>query len=391
EQGFTGAGNDQSARQDMFASQDSEYNNLDDDGIDPNNGQNLSDAGKNDNLGSDETPADDSFDPGHPLYQTIRSLARLRQANPALADGIHQTRYSSAEAGIFAYSRTKFSGKGANNRIEYVVALNNSKTAKTAAIPTYSKGMRFIRVWGSTGTKWQVKSKHDKTVKVKLPGLSAVVYRAVSPVKYSKAAPAVKITVDPEVSGRPEVRADVSGNSIYQVSFYAKAPGRGWKLLGTDDNAPYRVLPDVSGYADGTKLQLAAMVKDNAGHVRVARGSTTVVAPTGSGAGVATIHYVRPDGDYTDWGIHLWGDAIADGVATSWDAPRPPTRIDADGAVFEIPLGDAAPALNFIIHKPSGDTVPTSREPGGDRAFVPAVNPEVWITAGDPTIRTSKP
>src|SRR3954447_11045702 len=40
EQGFTGAGNDQAARQDMFASEDPEYDNVGDD------------AGKNDDIGS---------------------------------------------------------------------------------------------------------------------------------------------------------------------------------------------------------------------------------------------------------------------------------------------------------------------------------------------------
>jgi alpha-amylase len=28
----------------------------------------------------------------------------------------------------------------------------------------------------------------------------------------------------------------------------------------------------------------------------------------------------------------------------------------------------------------------TTREPGGDRAFIPAISPEVWIDSGDPTI-----
>ena len=68
-------------------SRDSEYNNLDDDGTDPLNGQNLNDGGKNDNIGSDVTPAADNFDRSHPLYRTIAGLARLRQTNPALADG----------------------------------------------------------------------------------------------------------------------------------------------------------------------------------------------------------------------------------------------------------------------------------------------------------------
>ena len=157
EQGFTGAGNDQAARQDMFPSEDSEYNNIDDDGIDPNNGQNLNDGGKNDNIGSDVTPAVDNFDPSHPLYRTIAALARLRSGHRALADGAQQVRYSSPAAGIFAFSRTD-----ARRQVEYVVALNNAKTAQTATLATYSRRMRFSRLWGNGPRR--VRSGRDKTV-----------------------------------------------------------------------------------------------------------------------------------------------------------------------------------------------------------------------------------
>ena len=43
------------------------------------------------------------------------------------------------------------------------------------------------------------------------------------------------------------------------------------------------------------------------------------------------------------------------------------------------------------MHQPSGDTVPTTREPGGDRSFVPIQSTEVWLKAGDTTIYTSQP
>ncbi len=384
EQGFTGAGNDQAARQDMFPSQDSEYNNLDDDGIDRNNGQDLDDGGKNDNIGSDVTPAADNFDPSHPLYRTIRALARLRSAHPALADGAQQVRYSSPEAGIFAFSRTE-----ARGQVEYLVAVNNAETAKTAALPTYSPRMRFRRLWGDGPRR--VRSARDKTVRLTVPALSSVVYRAADRLKRSRTAPAVALSVAPQVSGRPPVVAQVDGDSLYQVSFYARA-GRGrWSPLGTDDNAPYRVFPDLSDYAPGTALTLLAVVKDNAGHLSQARATTTVVAPQGGGAGVATLHYRRADGNYAGWGLHLWGDAIAEGVGTTWDQPRAPTRFDAFGAVFEIPLADPSASLNYIIHQPSGDTVPTTREPGGDRAFIPIISPEVWVDSSDPTIHTSQP
>ena len=384
EQGFTGAGNDQAARQDMFPSKDSEYNNIDDDGTDPLNGQNLNDGGKNDNIGSDVTPAADNFDPTHPLYRTIAELARLRQTHSALADGAQQTRFSSSGPGIFAFSRTD-----ARDQVEYLVALNNSRSDRTATIPTYSSRMAFFRLWGDGPQR--VKTGADKTVQVTVPALSAVVYRAAHRLARSKAAPAIALKVAPEVSGRPEVKANVTGDSLYQVSFYARAGDGPWTPLGTDDNAPYRVFPDVSGYAVGTTLELLAVAKDNAGHVSSARGSSTVAAAPGGGGGVATLHYHREDGNYTGWGLHLWGDAIADGVGTTWDHPRAPTRFDDFGAVFEIPLADAAPALNYIIHQPAGDSVPTTREPGGDRSFVPAVSQEVWVVSGDPAIHTSRP
>jgi glycosidase len=383
EQGFTGAGNDQAARQDMFPSQDSEYNNIDDDGTDPLNGQNLNDGGKNDDIGSDVTPAADNFDPSHPLYREIRALARLRADNPALADGAQQTRVSSSTPGVFAFSRTD-----AGRQVEYLVVLNNAKAAQTAAIPTYSSRMPFARVWGE-GPR-HVMSGRDRSVHVTVPALSGVVYRAAHRMDRSRRAPSLALNVAPQVSGRPEVAAEVGGASLYQVSFYASAGGP-LTPLGTDDNAPYRVFPDLSSYAPGTTLRLLAVAKDNAGHVATARATTTVVAAQGGGGGTAIVHYHRADNAYAGWGLHLWGDAIAEGVGTAWDAPRPPTRTDDFGDVFEIPLADAAASLNYIIHQPSGDTVPTTREPGGDRSFVPAVSPEVWVVSGDPTIHTTRP
>ena len=89
EQGFTGAGGDQDSRQDMFPSLSPQYNNL----SDPITGDDG--AGKNDNLGSDETPMDDSFDPGHPLYRELARLSEVTRRYPALRNGAQQHRFSS--------------------------------------------------------------------------------------------------------------------------------------------------------------------------------------------------------------------------------------------------------------------------------------------------------
>src|SRR3546814_13387578 len=61
EQGFTGDGGDQDAREDMFASQVAIYND-------------------NDLIGPDATTAESNFDPNHPLYRPFPRLATLRQA-----------------------------------------------------------------------------------------------------------------------------------------------------------------------------------------------------------------------------------------------------------------------------------------------------------------------
>ncbi len=52
---------------------------------------------------------------------------------------------------------------------------------------------------------------------------------------------------------------------------------------------------------------------------------------------------------------------------------------------------DPPKPLNLIVHRPSGDTVPTIREPGGNRAFVPAEHNEIWLRQGDPAVYFTPP
>jgi alpha-amylase len=79
-------------------------------------------------------------------------------------------------------------------------------------------------------------------------------------------------------------------------------------------------------------------------------------------------------------------------AAVAWDRPWPSTGTnDAFGAVYEIPLKDDTKPVNFIMHLPSGDSIPSTREPGGDRSFVPLEHPEIWLRQGDPAVYFTAP
>jgi hypothetical protein len=463
EQGFTGDGGDQLARQDMFPSQVAEYND-------------------DDLIGTDATTAEANFDEGHPLYRSIGALAALTRRHPALRDGAHQHRFSAPAAGIYAFSRID-----RREQREYVVALNNAETAQTVAIPTYVERRWFKRIYGD-GPRW-MRTTGDRRLTLTVPPLSAVVYALDGRIPTSRRAPDVALAAPAPATGargRMEVRADVAGDSFYEVTFLARVR-HGWEPIGTDDTAPYRVFHDVSGLRAGTHVDYKAVVLDNRRHTRASRSRGATVPPpaltwdvpvagakqrdrvllrlfadperathvvtferrvgdgawtpigrddsspayslTDSIAGLApgtivtyratltepdgtrvtsaeraievappplttaVVHYWRADGDYENWGLHLWGNAVEPEVLASiaWDDPWDVTREEDGWGIYEIPLVDDTQAVNFIMHKPNGDSVPDSREPGGDRSFVPIDTPEIWLVQGDPTVYTTQP
>jgi alpha-amylase len=481
EQGFTGAGGDQDARQDMFPSQSPQYNNQ----SDPITGDDG--AGKNDNIGSDETPMDDNFDTAHPLYESLADLAAITRRHRALRNGAQQHRVSSSAPGVYAFSRISRS-----HRREYAVALNNAEQTASASIPTFVANSRWKRVFGSGPDR--LATGGDRRLDVTLEPLSTVVYRARKRIPRSRSAPSISLDVPAEGRDRLEVRANLGSDAFAEVTFLAKVGNRSWRNVGTDDNAPYRVFHDVADYDPGTRIRYKAVVLDNAGHTRtsstassrVAEPSITLETPT-DGARVrgevevravtvpehwwysvqfqrslddgatwtnvgspdtsspvythfddtgalpdgavvhyravldydkrgtrtvtsaarsvtvvqqrvttAVIHYSRPAGDYDGpdgpWGVHFFGDATDNSIEPQWGDPWDrEAALDSFGAVFRIPIVDDTKPLGFIIHTPSGDSVPTTREPGGDRFFTPLEHPEVWIKQGDPTIYTSQP
>ena len=101
EQGFTGDGGDQAAREDMFASQVASYND-------------------NRLIGTDATNAGANFDTGHPLYRLIADLAALRSTYPAFRQGRTVVRAAGDAPGLLAFSRI------APGQAEVLILLNSA-------------------------------------------------------------------------------------------------------------------------------------------------------------------------------------------------------------------------------------------------------------------------
>jgi len=372
EQGFTGDGGDKDARQDMMASLVSSYND-------------------DDLIGTNATTAQANFDTTHPLFQTLARLSELRQAHDALRYGAQITRYSTGQAGIFAFSRID-----RDELFEYVVAVNNAESEQSATFKTYHANGTFQAVYPTAGGSLTSDANANLTLTV--PPLGFVVYRANRTLPAMAQAPGISITTPEtgaEVTGRIEIAAQLDSDRFAEVSFGVKVgDATTYTYIGTDNNplGPgqpiYRVFYDLSQHPVGTPISFKAVANDPTddneyGSGALASASVDVVVGEEdvcvSNPSYAIIHYNRPAGDYEGWGLHLWGDAIDPSEATEWTSPKLPNGEDEYGVFWYIKLADASQPLNFIVHK--GD----EKDTPNDRSFLPTVatSGQVWLKQGD--------
>lgn len=295
EQGMVGrGGNDMQAREDMFAAQAPDFKNAP-------------------LLATTRTGAEDKFDPAHPFYQFFARLGALRAAHPALRTGAMLLR-DSGQPGLFAFSRLE-----RGEKVEYLVALNNSRREKlTAALPTSQPAGASFRLLfdsrASAGVDTTLVADPAGWVAVELDPLQFAVWRAAAPLPASPVPLRVAL-VNPadgatltfgqrEQDGllfptRHELRAEVGGSDGFaEVTFVlqrASRPGQ-YELLGTDDAAPYRVFwrppPDL---APGEPLTFTATVTDLRGRTASASVAGIKVAPAKFPFGIAgaTVPLIR--------------------------------------------------------------------------------------------------
>ena len=150
EQGFVSDGGDQGARESMFPSKVTSYND-------------------NDLLGSDATTATGNFDTSHPIYKAISVLARLRTTAPALTRGLQTVRFAAEKPGLFAVSRfDPATGK------EVLLLFNTSTAPVTQNVVVEVGSQRFSALAGQCPTE----AAAPGSVKVTLPALGYAVCAA---------------------------------------------------------------------------------------------------------------------------------------------------------------------------------------------------------------------
>jgi glycosidase len=299
EQGMVGLGNDMGAREDMFPSRSPSFRNLA-------------------LLGTKRTGADDKFDEEHPFYRRIGELARLRTSSPGLARGAMLVR-ESGQPHLFAFSRIE-----RDERVEYLVALNNSRTETLEATLATCQpvGATLARVFDSAGGTVSagatLAAAKGGRVKVSLAPLACAVWKARAPLAEPPSPPTVRFATPSSgavlsfrqrgaygqlITERQELGAEVSGGDGFaEVTFVmarASRPNQ-YELLGTSDSPPYRVFwRPPADLEPGDRLAFIATADDLRGHRASAEIGGLQVAPSNlafgiKGAAVPTIG-AQPD------------------------------------------------------------------------------------------------
>ncbi|WP_022891192.1 pullulanase-type alpha-1,6-glucosidase [Agromyces subbeticus] len=258
EQGFAGTGGDKDARQTLFASQVAEY--------------------QNQSLVTGETAGSvDRFGTDAPLYTHISELAALRDAHPALDTGAQIERYVDNGAGVYAFSRVD-----AAERVEYLVASNNSNVAKTVEVSTLTKDGAFSPLYGGGSA---MVANTDGVASVTVPALGTVVFKADRTVSAPDAASAISVSTPAAgagVTGVTPVVADVDDATWQETSFAWRVAGAtgddAWHALGTAEDTSPRVFHDTAGLETGTLLEYRAISTDAAGN----RAASSTYASVGN-------------------------------------------------------------------------------------------------------------
>ncbi|MFC9814354.1 pullulanase-type alpha-1,6-glucosidase [Streptomyces virginiae] len=275
-------------------------------------------------------------------------------------------------------------------------------------------GLNRVVFAAQTGNeKWQVLGSADHapykvTQHVTAPAGTPLRYKAVVVDSAGRTASALAASVAGQA---PPVEVPTATQRDYAVVHYNRPDGdyTDWRLYAWGDIADGEATPwpaghgftgrDAYGAFAYVRLKPGAssvgyLVIDKDGNKDVAADRTIDVTKSGEiwleqgkepartdrpayppqDRGKAVLHHQRPDGAYDGWGLHVWTGAA---TPTDWSKPLLPTRTDAYGAVYEVPLAAGATSLSYILHKGDEKDLPTDQS-----LDLKATGHEVWMLGG---------
>lgn len=238
EVGMTGsnAGNDQFARQDMFATQVELWKNETRIGGSP--------IGNGDAFAATSTS---------PIAIYLKQISEIRRTNPGLANSIMLTRYSANS--LFVVSK-----KDPMENREYIVAFNNSDTDESVEIAsaTSSGGWQLL-----LGQSDAMTSSNKVTFTV--PALSTLIFKANNTIDVVETKVGKITTSLDDMTGFYQVKAGLVSSDFLSVEFFTRTVGTSkWIPNGVDTNAPYSVFLDPIDFAK-KKIEIKVVATNSKG------------------------------------------------------------------------------------------------------------------------------
>lgn len=235
EVGMTGSenGNDQRARQDMFATQVEMWKN------EPR-------------VGSKPVKDGDSFsEKSHPISDLLKNLGQLRKEHSALANGQMQIRY--AKGPLFIFSK-----RAVGENTEYLIALNNSSKKVSATVPTATSG-NWEKLLGSAsfeGNRSEVSIRLSPFGYAVLRGKKGITETTVNLGKLS--------SKTDFLSGFEKLSASVATRDLATAEFLIRSKGKtDWVSVGVDLNRPYSVYINPEDFSGN--LEFKAIITNSKG------------------------------------------------------------------------------------------------------------------------------
>ena len=247
EVGMIGAGGDQQARQDLFATGVAEWRTQA-------------------RVGSPPIGSGSSFDvTQNPIEQRIAKLSALRDTDPELATGASVVRVASDN--VLVVSRI-----GLTSKREVVTAFNNGPAAARVTVQTSTPDATWSLALGGGG----LQAGSGTSLRIDIPASSAVVAVPSATVPAGPPPrPSVRGGID-ALTPLFALRATVAGTEPVTVTFVLRRGGGAWHRVAIDDSAPYRAFLEPSGFAKHERVQVTAVARSLGGAVSTSKAVTVV-------------------------------------------------------------------------------------------------------------------